>query len=111
MDISIATIIGILVMTVVVITAIVIVRFFIRLRREAKRAGDRSVWDFLRSPPRSDREKKTSIDLALLGIILCMLGVLFPPFFLGIFPFFFGMRKLIYSWMGLGLVDDPDDER
>ena len=105
------TIMATLVIAVIVITTIVIVRFFIRLRREARRAGDRSIWEYLRSPPRSDREKKTSVDLALLGIILCMLGVLFPLFFLGIFPFFFGVRKLIYSWMGLGLVDDTEEER
>jgi hypothetical protein len=41
--------------------------------------------------------------------VLCLLGLLFPPFVLvGLVPLFYGGRKLVYASMGLGLVDDGD---
>jgi hypothetical protein len=38
--------------------------------------------------------------------------MIFPPaVLLGIFPLFYGGRKLAYAWMGLGLVDDAEPPR
>ena len=54
-------------------------------------------------------EKQDAVDLALKGLVVCVLGLLFPPLLLvGVFPLFFGIRKLAYSSMGLGLLDDSD---
>jgi hypothetical protein len=44
--------------------------------------------------------------------VICALGLLFPPLMLvGLFPFFYGARKLVWAWMGLGLIDDGIDSR
>ena len=78
-------------------------------RRNAKRAGYASIGAYLRAVPRSDEEKQGAVDLALKGLVICLLGLLFPPFLLiGVFPLFYGVRKLAYASMGLGLVDDAD---
>ena len=38
---------------------------------------------------------------------MCLLGLVFPPLLLiGIFPLFYGTRKVAWASMGLGLVDD-----
>jgi hypothetical protein len=56
--------------------------------------------------PRRDSD---AADLALKGLVFCMLGLLFPPFVLvGLLPLFYGGRKLVYASMGLGLVDDGE---
>ncbi len=78
-------------------------------RRQARRAGYASVGDYLRAAPRSDEEKRDAVDLALKGLVICLLGLLFPPLLLiGLFPLFHGTRKLAYASMGLGLLDDAD---
>jgi hypothetical protein len=30
-----------------------------------------------------------------------------PVLLIGLFPLFYGVRKIVYASMGLGLVDDP----
>ena len=50
--------------------------------------------------------------MTLKGLALCVLGLLFPPFILaGLFPLFYGGRKMAWSSMGLGLVDDARPPR
>ena len=57
----------------------------------------------------SDAERRDAADLALKGLVCCILGLLFPPFVLvGLVPLFYGGRKLVYTSMGLGPVDDAD---
>ncbi len=81
------------------------------VRRQAKRAGYASVGEFLRAAPRSDEEKRDAVDMAIKGLIICVVGLVFPPLILfGAFPLFYGARKIAYASMGLGLVDDPLDE-
>jgi hypothetical protein len=81
----------------------------ILLRQRAKRLGYASTLAYLRAAPRSDEEKRDAADLALKGAVFCLLGLIFPPFILvGLFPLFYGARKLVYASMGLGLVDDPE---
>ena len=49
------------------------------------------------------------MDLALQGAVICLLGVIFPPLLLvGLFPCFYGTRKVVYASMGLGMLDDAD---
>ena len=78
-------------------------------RQKAVSAGDSSLGDYLRAAPRSDQEKRDAVDLALKGLVTCLLGLVFPPLILiGAFLFYYGARKIAYSSMGLGLVDDAE---
>lgn len=83
--------------------------FLYGFRRRAKRFGFESARAYLRAAPRSDDERRDAADLALKGLVLCMLGLIFAPLVLaGLIPLFYGGRKLAYALMGLGLVDDAD---
>jgi len=83
--------------------------FWVSLGRRARRFGYASTGAYLRAAPRSDAEKRDAADLALKGLVWCILGLVFAPFVLvGLVPFFYGGRKLVYASMGLGLVDDAD---
>jgi hypothetical protein len=78
-------------------------------RRRAKRFGYDSMSAYLRAVPRTDEERRDAADLALKGVVLCILGVIFAPLVLiGLMPLFYGGRKLAYASLGLGLVDDSD---
>ena len=80
--------------------------------KRARRLGYASTRDYLRAAPRTDEEKRDAVDMALKGLALCVLGLLFPPFVLaGLIPLFYGGRKMAYSSMGLGLVDDARPPR
>lgn len=79
--------------------------------RRASEGGYPSLAAYLRAAPRTDAEKRDAADLALKGLVLCMLGLLFPPLMLfGLFPFFYGARKVVFASMGLGLADDSDQQ-
>lgn len=83
-----------------------------RQRRLAREAGYSSLGAYLRAAPRTDQEKRDATDLALKGLAMCLLGLIFPPLLLiGLFPFFYGARKVAYASMGLGLVDDAQPHR
>lgn len=87
----------------------VAVIYWKKLQRHARRLGYPSLGAYLRAAPRSDEEKSDAVDLALKGLVICIVGLVLPPFLLiGIFPLFFGARKLAWASMGLGLVDDAD---
>lgn len=76
-------------------------------RRSARKAGYASVGEFLRAAPQTDEERRDAVDLALRGLVICLLAVIFPPLLVvGIFPLFYGARKVAYASIGLGLVDD-----
>ena len=86
-----------------------IARFWVSAGRRATRFGYASTGEYLRSPARSDEEKRDAADLAMKGLVFCVLGMMFSPFVLvGLVPLFYGGRKLVYASMGLGLVDDAD---
>ena len=85
------------------------VEFWFLMRRRARRLGFPSTGAYLRAAPRSDEEKRDAADLALKGLVWCVLGMLFSPFVLvGLVPLFYGGRKLVFASMGLGLIDDAD---
>jgi hypothetical protein len=78
-----------------------------KMRRQAREFGYPSLGAYLRAAPRTDLEKQAATDLALKGLVVCLLGLIFPPLLvIGLFPFFYGARKVAYASMGLGLVDD-----
>lgn len=88
--------------------AIALVLIFRSLLRHARQAGYPSLAAYLRAAPQTDEDKRVAADLALQGLVVCLLGLLFPPLLLfGLVPFFYGTRKVIYASMGLGLSDDP----
>jgi hypothetical protein len=80
-------------------------------RRKAKAYGYASLAAYLRAAPRTDDERRDAVDLALKGVVMCLLGLIFAPLLLvGLIPFFYGTRKLVYGSLGLGLMDDGDAE-
>ena len=86
--------------------------FWVVFANRAKRFGYPSRRAYLLAAPRSDEERKDAADLALKGLVFCLLGLLLAPLVLvGLVPLFYGGRKLVYASMGLGLVDDGDERR
>jgi hypothetical protein len=101
---------GFLLLSIVVACGAVVL-IFRRWPRKAREAGYPSLAAYLGAAPRTDEEKRDAADLALKGMVLCLLGLLFPPMLLvGLIPFFYGARKVVYASMGLGLADDPDQQ-
>jgi hypothetical protein len=91
-----------------VVGSIVLLWLLVRgQRRVARACGYWSFSAYLRAAPKTDEEKRAAADLALKGLVICLLGLLFPPILLvGLFPLFYGARKVVYTSMGLGLLDD-----
>ena len=86
-----------------------IVLFTIAVRRSTKRFGYPSAVAYPRAAPRSHAEKRDAADLALKGLVTCVLGLLFAPLALvGLLPLFYGGRKLAYASVAPDLADDPD---
>jgi hypothetical protein len=86
-----------------------VVVLFVLASRRADQFGYPSTLAYLRAAPRSDEERRDAADMAMRGLVLCLLGLLISPFVLvGLVPLFYGGRKLAYASMGLGLVDDGD---
>jgi hypothetical protein len=94
----------------VAVAAGAVALFLLRLRRHARRFGYGSTLSYLRAVPRSDAEKRDAADLALKGLMFCLVGLILPPLILiGLVPLYYGGRKVLYAFMGLGLVDDGDE--
>jgi hypothetical protein len=93
---------------VLLVVIIVIVISLVVWRRRARRAGYPGVHAYLRSAPRTDAEKREALDMTLRGAIICLLAALAPPLLiLGVFPLYYGGRKLCMVWMGLEILDEP----
>ena len=91
----------------IVVAVIAVVMLLRSQKRVATRLGYPSLSAYLRAAPQTDEEKRAAVDLALKGLVICLLGLLMPPVLLiGLFPMFYGARKIAYASMGLGLVDD-----
>lgn len=50
--------------------------------RKARRAGYASLRAYLPATPKTDAEKRAAADHALKGVVICFLGLLFPPLIL-----------------------------
>jgi hypothetical protein len=92
-----------------VVSLVVAAPFMIRsLFRRAREQRYPTLRAYLRAAPRTDEEKRDAADLALKGLVFCLLGLIFAPVLLfGLIPFFYGARKIVYASMGLGFAD-PD---
>ena len=109
MEISFAWIILTAILLAVMATIAAVALILRAFGRKARSAGYSSVGDYLRAAPRSEQEKRDAVDLALKGLVICLVGLLFPPLLLiGLFPLYYGARKVIYSSMGFGLFEDAD---
>ena len=96
----------------ILIAPIVVALWWMLSGRRVKRLGYRSLREYLGAVPRTDAERRDAADLALKGLVFCLLGLLFAPFVLvGVIPLFYGGRKLIYTALGLGLIDDGNAPR
>jgi hypothetical protein len=102
------------VFSAVVVVSIAIVVGLIILHRSyygsrARRFGYESRAAYFRAVPRTDAEKREAVDQALMGLVLCLVGLLVPPVLLvGIVPLFVGGRKAVFAALGLGLSDEID---
>jgi len=79
-----------------------------RLRRRASQFGYNGILAYLRAVPRDDAEKRLAVDLAMKGVVLCLLGIAFFPLMLiGLFPLYYGLRKLILLALDVGPTVPP----
>lgn len=98
---------SLIVLILAIVVAVIAYHKFYNSR--VRRFGFASRSEYFLAVPRSDAEKQEAVDQALKGLVICILGLIFPPLFLiGLFPLFIGCRKAIWSSMGLGLTEDPD---
>ncbi len=92
------------------VSAAIVIFTVRRLRQNAVAAGYPGVRAHLRAGPRNDEEKRQAVDLALKGVVLCALGLFFPPMILvGVAPFYYGSRKLVLVWLGLDILAEIED--
>ncbi len=106
---SVAGLVAIALLSALVTSAAIVIFVVRRLRKNAAAAGYPGVGAYLRAVPRNDEEKRQAVDLALKGVILCGLGLFFPPMILvGVVPFYYGSRKLILVWLGLDILAEID---
>jgi len=109
MRLGIASLLTLIILLVVVATIIALAVAVRGLHRRARRGGFGSIGAYLRAVPRSDEEKQDAVDLSLKGLALCLAGLVLPPLVLvGIFPLYYGLRKVINASMGFGIVDDGE---
>jgi hypothetical protein len=99
-----------MVLVPLVLTVVAAVIVFRSLGRHRREFGYGTLQQYLRAAPATDAEKRDAADLMLKGVVICLLGILFPPaVLLGVLPLFYGTRKVCYASMGLGLIDDAGD--
>ena len=88
------------------VVAVTIIR---GLKAKAVAAGYSGVHEYLRAAPRNDEEKLEAVDMALKGAVLFIAGLIFPPLILfGLFPFYYGTRKLCLTSFGLGPMENGE---
>lgn len=64
-------------------------------RRGVQRRGYPGLKVYLRETPRTNAEKLEAVELVLKGVVICVLGVFFPPAVLiGLVPLYYGARKV-----------------
>ena len=82
-----------------------------RWRRSARRRGYPDLRSYLRDIPRTDAEKRTAVEMTLKGLVLCLSGIVAPPLVLiGVFPLYYGARKLAMAWLGLEILDNGGEK-
>ncbi len=101
---------GFLVLILIVLTIILLILLRFRWMPRIRRAGYRGLGDFLRRIPTTPAQKRDALDLLLRGIVVFAVGcVLIPYFVVGLIMVYYGARKLLMAWMGLGVLEDVDE--
>ena len=81
-----------------------------RTRQRASQAGFKRVSDYMLAVPRNDQEKREAVNMAFRGLALCLVGIVFAPLLLlGVFPLYYGGRKVTLALLGTDLLADDDD--
>jgi hypothetical protein len=71
-------------------------------RNRVRREGYPGLRAYLRELPQTEEEKLDAVELALKGVVLCVLGILFPPLMvIGLVPLYYGLRKLASLKLGI----------
>jgi hypothetical protein len=95
------------VLLLIVMPVVAAIAVYRMTRWRAALFGYKSTLGYLRAAPRTDDERRDAADLAMKGVVICLLGFISSPVvLLGLVPLFYGGRKLAYAALGLGLVDD-----
>ncbi|MGA7296934.1 MAG: hypothetical protein WBW92_05450 [Rhodanobacteraceae bacterium] len=102
-----AFLVSLAMLAAVVIVVYLCVTLYNSYQEKAKARGQVSLMDWLKTIPVTDQDKQDAVDLSLKGGVACLLGLVFPPLLvIGVIPLFYGLRKLLYAGMGLGMVSD-----
>jgi hypothetical protein len=71
-------------------------------RARVRRSGYPGLLAYFRELPKTDLEKMDAVELTLKGVVLCALGLLFPPLVvIGLVPLYYGLRKLAALQLGI----------
>jgi hypothetical protein len=77
-------------------------QFRARLLNRASQMGYPTIGAYLRAVPGSEAERQAAVDMTAKGVVLCVLGGLFPPLIIvGLFPLYYGGRKLLMIAVGI----------
>lgn len=91
-----------------IVSTIVVLVWLLLWRRRVMRAGYRGAFAYLRALPKTDIQKRNALDLLMRGAVLIPIGiVLWPLLVIGLFSFYYGLRKMCMLKMGLENVDEP----
>jgi hypothetical protein len=87
---------GFVLVAVVVAILIGLVWLPLRIwRRSVQRRGYPELKVYLREVPQTPEKKLDAVELTLKGLVICIMGLIFPPLSLvGLVPFYYGARKL-----------------
>jgi hypothetical protein len=76
------------------------------LARKARGFDFETVRSYLSAVPQTEAQMLDATDLALKGLVMTVLGILFAPLmFVGLLPLYYGFRKLILVQMNVALTD------
>ena len=85
-------------MVILLVTILVALRVISRLRAAAAEFGYDGVRTYLRAIPGTNAERGDAIELTMRGGLICLVGAIFPLIVLvGMFPLYYGVRKLLYA--------------
>jgi hypothetical protein len=74
-----------------------------------KRRGYPGLLAYLQELPWTDEQRWDAVELTLKGMVLCLLGLLFPPVLLiGLVPLYYGLRKLVWVQLGMKGTAEPE---
>jgi hypothetical protein len=87
--------------TALLVPLVAVAAFWVWIGGRAARGGYATRREYLRSTPQTDAQKDDAVEMALRGLVLCILGLFFRPLVLvGILPLYFGGRKVLRAWFG-----------